>query len=162
MHTIPMETRIDDAPYFRFCCSSSSRQALRGNAAAGEPLLLGRRPVPENGEELWQWRDLIRRVKVQNLQPVHTEHMPLAGGHRWDQGKAGGDVKTALAPAALRHSSMQVIHRERRGWASINKVWTCGPGSCSSAPLASVLSQSGAGLPRSLVATRLRRGVTNH
>lgn len=52
---------------------------------------------------------------------------------------------------------LQVIHRAYRGWASVNNVWTCGPGSCRSAPLA---SESGAGLPRSLVAARRRRGVT--
>lgn len=59
--------------------------------------------------------------------------------------KRSWTVHDALAPAGVRYSSMQVIHSADRGWASINNVWTCGPGSCSSARLASVLSQSAQG-----------------
>lgn len=100
---------------------------------------------------------------MQTLQPVRGARStePLTGGHSWAQAsrwrrETGRSQWLAVARSSRRPRSsgreaqqLQVIHRTHRGWASINNVWPCGPGSCRSAPPA---SESGAGLPRSLIA----------
>ncbi|KAJ4988862.1 hypothetical protein SVAN01_05669 [Stagonosporopsis vannaccii] len=92
-------------------------------------------PIPKNGTA--HWHGDLTKTLVQSLQArtVRAAQSP-SQAHRWAQRNAGGDgsaVHDALAAAGARHSSCKSFTARAGGRASINNVWTCGPGSCSSA-----------------------------